>query len=87
MATIYKYTLTSDRTELEMPAGAKVLSVQQQYGEIQLWAMVDPEKAYEWRAFDVYGTGALLPDELGEYVGTVQVGGGEIVLHVFDATR
>ena len=40
--TVWKYTLGDTVNHVSMPAGAEVLTVAEQYGEIALWARVDP---------------------------------------------
>ena len=88
MATIYKWTLTPGGTELEMPAGAQVLTVQMQGGQPQLWAKVDPTQPKVWRAFEIYGTGHPMPDDPRlVYVATFQIGDGALVMHVFEDTK
>lgn len=85
MATIYKWTLTPGSTELAMPAGAQVLTVQMQGGQPQLWAKVDPKQPKEWRTFAVYGTGHPMPDDPRlVYVATFQMDDGALVWHVFE---
>jgi hypothetical protein len=74
-------------TQIMMPANAKVLSVQAQCDELQLWALVWPGAAEEKRRFAVYGTGHYLPAACGEYIGTVQQHNGAFVWHVFDITE
>jgi len=86
MKTIWKYTLDFDTT-LDMPCGAKLLAVQVQHCEPQLWALVDPGAEKELRTFCVYGTGHELPDDPGRYVGTFQLSGGELVFHVFEKSN
>ena len=42
---IYKYTLgIVDQQNVTLPRGAKVLTAQVQYRELQLWALVDPNQ-------------------------------------------
>lgn len=86
MTTIYKWTLTPGSTDLHMPAGARVLTVQMQGDQPQLWALVEPEQPKEWRTFEIYGTGNPMPANPGEYVATFQMDGGSLVWHVFEAT-
>lgn len=87
MTTIYKYKLQPGRTVLDMPDGAKVLTVQMQGPDVCLWAMVEPHKPTGRRFFDVYGTGHGMPTDPGDYVATFQMEGGMLVWHVFDSTR
>ena len=89
MKSIWKFTLEiTDDQEIEMPVGAKILSIQQQGGskpgEVQLWAMCDPEASKERRSFRIHGTGHPITEDPGEFVATVQIMGGLQVYHVFD---
>jgi hypothetical protein len=82
---IYKWTLSiTDRQDLPLPKGARVLTVQVQGGMPQLWALVDPAAPIVHRTFDTYGTGHGMPDQPGEYVGTYQMEDGALVFHVFE---
>jgi hypothetical protein len=83
MKTIWKWTLKPETT-IDMPHGAKLLAVQDQHGEPHLWALVDPNAKTCPRTFRVYWTGLYLPDEPGQYVGTVQMREGAQVFHVFE---
>jgi hypothetical protein len=83
MKTIRKWTLRPETT-INMPHGAKLLAVQEQRGEAQLWALVDPGAKTYPRSFRVYGTGHDLPDDPGQYVGTFQMKGGALVFHLFE---
>ena len=86
MKTIWKWTLQPETT-IDMPHGAKLLAVQEQRGEPQLWALVDPSAKKYPRTFRVHGTGHDLTDEPGQYVGTFQMHGGALVFHVFEANK
>lgn len=79
--TIWKYPLAIDRNILQMPLGARVLTVQMQAGTPCLWALVWPHLETETRIFDVYGTGHPVPAACGDYVATVQD------WHVFDLSE
>lgn len=87
MSTIWKYSLAPGRTVHDMPADAKVLTVQMQGDEVCLWALVEPHLPMRRRFFDVYGTGHGMPADPGDYVATIQMEGGALVWHVFDSTR
>lgn len=82
---IYKYTLTSyHMVDFELPERATFLSVQVQKGSIVLYFVVDEsESGKESRRFRGIVTGGLIPDGL-EYLGTVQLDGGDFVLHIFE---
>ena len=83
---IWKWTLeVTDRQQLPIPKGAKLLTVQTQHGLPQLWALVDEEAPIVNRNFATYGIGNMMPDgDPGEYVGTYQIYGGAVVFHVFE---
>jgi hypothetical protein len=81
---VFKYQLSDVDPEAEMPRGARVLHVGEQYGRLYLWALVDPTQPLQRRQFVVRGTGGDVPDGL-TYLGTAFFGHGAIVLHVFEA--
>lgn len=84
---IFKYELSVDGTNISMPVGAEILTVQSQNRTLCLWALVDPEAAKEIRYFEVFGTGHPIGYDAGvsrEYIATVQDGG--FVWHVFEYT-
>ena len=88
MTTIYKYRLEPGRTELRMPEGAQVLTVQMQHGVACMWAKINPEMSQEDRTFEVYGTGHELPDDPRLlYVASFQMEDGALVWHVFECTN
>jgi hypothetical protein len=88
MKAIWKYNIDiSDVCHVAMQQGAEILSVQQQGGWIVMWAIVDTEKPIEKRTFLLYGTGHTIPeipDAGRKYIGTVQLRGGALVLHIFE---
>lgn len=82
---IWKYEIHADTECIEMPQGAKVLTVQidQKTGEPCIWAEVSPEKPMEKRSIHIVGTGHEFPNkEYGRYVGTFQW--GPLVFHVYE---
>ena len=82
---VWKYSLTKERTMLNMPVGADVLDVQEQLGVIQLWALVNPEYAKEFRNFLVVGTGQPISTKFDlKHVSTILLQGGTLVYHVFE---
>lgn len=87
--TIWKFPLEIvDEMAIEMPVGARLLTVQVQGGTPTLWALVSPQAPKVQRRIRIIGTGhpLRLADDLS-YVGTVQtIGayGGDLVWHVFD---
>jgi len=83
---IWKWTLAvKDLQVVELPMGAKVLSVQVQGEGPQLWALVDEHQPLKQaRRIAIYGTGNPMPDDPGEYISTFQMHGGELVFHAFE---
>jgi hypothetical protein len=87
---IWKYQLADEaRQVVMMPSGAEILSVQQQHGDLQLWAMVDPDLPKQMRVFEIFGTGTTMPDLSSEgrvrrHLATVQTCQGMLVWHVFE---
>lgn len=83
--TIWKYDLKPN-CEVELPIGAKVLSVGEQYNEVKMWVQVDPtETKKELRQFILVGTG--MNGELSgneQFIGTAICYSGALVLHVFE---
>lgn len=84
--TIYKYALpVEDSATISMPRGARILCVQTQYSEPQIWAVVDSTAPKVARKLAVRGTGHDAAGLYsGAYVGTFQMHGGALVFHVFD---
>lgn len=89
--SIYKYQLeVTDTKKIELPVGAEILTVQTQNETPCLWALVDPngiEK--ETRIIEVIGNGYPVDYDMGvsrKYISTFQLGGGQLVFHVFEYT-
>ena len=82
---VYKYPLElTDTQQIEMPDGARLLSVKNQQGTLCLWALVDPHAPMVKRTIYVLGTGHTRNDEVSAelFVGTVLM--GWLVWHVFE---
>jgi len=85
MKAIWKYELTmGTRQVVEMPVGAKLLTVHRQEGIVCLWAIVNTALPTEERIIGVFTTGYPLPENPKEYIGTAFFNGGEFVVHVFE---
>lgn len=83
MKTIYKYTLESPQSEIQMPAGAKILTAQMQGVQMVLWAeCVAGEEAKDTRRIEVFGTGHKMPDAQRTYIATVP--DGDYIWHVYE---
>jgi len=91
MMTIWEYPLQIvGEQDLSMPRSARILSVQVQGDALCLWALVDPtENVLVTRRFHVIGTGHTHSDALFglTYLGTAQMGRGQLVWHVFEEER
>lgn len=85
---ILKYHLTqANNFTLELPVGAKVLSVQNQHEKLTLWALSesrDSPPALETRRFSVWPTGVHFSWLGRTFLSTVQFQGGDYVVHVFE---
>ena len=84
---IFKYLidLNKPRQHVAMPQDARILSVQIQHGECQLWALLDNSQPDVSRVFEVLPTGAFVDRaERLAFIGTVQTYGGSLVFHVFE---
>ena len=81
--TIWKIPLgIKDEQWIDVPMGAKALTVQRQGDTACLWVHVNPEAPVTRRPVYVYGTGNPIPDRpRQEYLGTVQ--DGYFVWHAF----
>jgi len=84
--TIWKFELkTIDEQYIEVPEGAEMLNVQVQNGVPCLWVRIDPAAERFKRCIVTHGTGHRMPSTIDEqYIGTYQLQGGAIVLHVFE---
>jgi len=88
---IFKYRIPAgDSSSIEMPVGAKILSVGvQNVNEIYIWALVDEMAKKEVRVFYVFGTGHDVPISFSlNFIGTVQIDchpfPAVLVWHVFE---
>lgn len=85
MTTIYKFPLKLRvLQQVDMPAESKILCVQIQRGAPCIWAVVERgAKNQQSRTIRMIGTGNESPGETDDYIGTVQLDDGALVLHVF----
>lgn len=81
---IVKYELGMHvTTELELPAGAEVVHVDEQHYRICMWVLADPQREKERRQFVVAPTGQTIPADAA-HRGTVLVLDGALVWHVVE---
>jgi hypothetical protein len=85
VTTIYKFPLKlAALQQVEMPAESKILCVQIQRGVPCLWAVVERGAINQWsRTIRMVGTGREAPGDADEYLGTIQIDDGALVLHAF----
>jgi hypothetical protein len=74
------------KAEFRMAEASKVLTVQMQHNRPVIWAIGHPDFGTETRTFYIVGTGHEVPIEVNrdKYVGTVQMLGGQLMLHIFE---
>lgn len=88
----YKYSLNKiGVTQIELPLGAEIKSIQNQFEILQMWCLVNPDvERTEIKKFEVYNTGEEITFEKGfkrEHVSTVQFSEGSLVVHVFEVIQ
>lgn len=87
MQNVFKYTIpVEDYFSLDLPEGAKILTVQEQHGGAQIWVLVNPNNPSEPRNFRLAGTGHSIKESLGtlDYIGTFQLADGSFIGHLFE---
>ena len=89
MQSIYKYPVwIADAQEINLPLGAKVLTVQAQGEAAYIWVLVDTEVETRPRRFLLRGTGHPMNGATAEhYIGTFQLRGGDLVFHLFEQSE
>lgn len=87
--TVWKFPLELDALQhVRMPLFARLLCVQLQYGRPTLWALVntwesaDEPTPYMQVPVFLVGTGHPVPEN-ADYLSTIQLDEGRLVLHVF----
>lgn len=85
MRTIHKIPVASGLFHIQLPKGAKILTVQTQRGQPQMWALLDTLNDPERRSFIAFPTGVeIAPDVHLDYIGTFQLADGARVFHLFE---
>lgn len=81
---VRKYLLNQ---KVPIPRGAEILHIDYQDGQIQIWALVDPnEPIIEQRTFFIVGTGSLLPDTPTPLTHLTTLKSGPFIWHIFEQT-
>ena len=85
--TVYKYPVMPGPFKLQLPHGARILDVQMQAGNPQMWVLLNPDDRRVERTFYTIGTGHTIAgvryDDL-RHRGTFQMADG-LVFHVFES--
>jgi hypothetical protein len=87
---IYKYPLSLGQQynicTLKLPAGYKILTIQAQHDIPVLWALVDETQRKLSVQIAVIGTGYdfTFNEENANYISTVQLNDGNLILHFFE---
>lgn len=84
METIWKFPLeVADTQYIEVPRGARFLSVNTQRGTPCIWAQVDTDKPQDSVLVVIHGTGHNVKKPDMKFVGTFMLHDGAFVGHVF----
>ena len=90
MKTIWKFSVPDESVfSLSMPKDSKILTINVQQGDPFIFAMVDSSKTYEFRKFQLIGTGqdiediAKAPNNF-KYIGTFFTNDETLVFHLFE---
>jgi len=68
--------------EISVPKGAEFLCAREQYGDIAVWYRCNPDADKVIKTVTIYGTGHDASPK-GEYLDTILLSNGRLVLHVF----
>jgi hypothetical protein len=70
---------------IDTSADGQILAAQERWGQLLLWVLDDPDAPVETRWIRLFHTGDKIPEDLKlRYVATVQMEGGNKVVHVFE---
>ena len=85
---IYKFPVPlEDIFTIDMPIDSKILSFQEQKGNLVLWTAFWPNSSREQRKFTLVGTGHDIDmDLVKQYIGTAQLFKGDYIWHLFELT-
>ncbi len=81
---VWKIALGAGLNEIELPKGAKVLSVALQHDAPQMWFICNPAAEKEKREFLFVGTGHEFAADNYKFVGTLTTDDKAFVFHVFE---
>ena len=82
MKVIHKHYISiREDVTLSLPMGYKILKVDAQNSDVVMWVLADIDNEKIDVSFSVFGTGWVIPETVGEYIGTALC--GALVWHVF----
>lgn len=87
MKTIHKYVMPlGGEAAISLPVGAEILCVKEQYGQLAMYVKLETSNVLtELRRFLIVGTGYPIPAATRlDYIDTVMLMSGQLVLHVFE---
>lgn len=85
MHAIWKFHILPNRVNhVTMPTNALILTAQNQHGKLMVWARVDPALPPVMRTLVARLTGDNYDPCVEKHIATVQMDGGDFVLHVFE---
>lgn len=84
---IYKYHIRPGSIKIKMPIGSKILSIQTQFNEPEMWVLVNQNNKECEREFVVFATGQEIDENNIEYIGTFQIDNGSLIFHLFEKTK
>lgn len=89
MKTIWKYPIPTTRDfDLDLPVGAKILTVHTQKDSPKIWVLIDPDMGSENRKFIIKPTGYSYFDSKNlRYIGTFFLGNESLVWHLFEIIK
>lgn len=87
--TIWKAVLrAAEIQEIEVPTGAELLCVREQFDNVCIWYRCDPSAAMSTRKIAIVGTGHPAPSkEQARYLGTAALRNGRLMFHVFEELK
>ena len=80
---IYKYKIEPEKTKLELPRGAEILSAHTKGDNAWIWALVDPDQPTSTRLIAAYATGYSSVPAGAKFINTIHFDNG-LVFHVFE---
>lgn len=89
MLKVFKYPIKmGDYFDVCLPKGAKILKIDCQFNNPQMWALVDPTRPNEKRSFRIAGTGHPIYEnsEQLNFIDTFKMNDGALIFHIFEVS-